>query len=38
MPRETGYGEREHYPSIERFLKKRFSCFVIAQDRGAKFV
>jgi len=37
MPRKTRYGERELYPSVERFLKKRFSCFVTAQDRGVKF-
>jgi len=37
MPRKIGRGEREHYPSVERFLEKRFSCFATGQDRGTKF-
>ena len=36
MPRKRR-SEHEYYEAVERFLKKRFHCFVAAQNRGTKF-
>jgi len=37
MPRKRNQGETRHYPLIEKFLRKRFNCFVTAQNRGTNF-
>ena len=37
MPRKKKQGEARHYPLIEKFLRKRFNCFVTAQNRGTNF-
>jgi len=37
MPRKKRHRESEHYAPIERFLRRRFGCFVTAQDRGTRF-
>ncbi|MBS3906573.1 MAG: hypothetical protein KGZ49_06005 [Syntrophaceae bacterium] len=37
MPSKKGRGEARHYPTLERFLRRRFHCFVTAQNRGTRF-
>lgn len=37
MPPKIKHHESEHYSLVEKFLRKRFGCFVTTQDRGTTF-
>ncbi len=37
MARTKRLTERDYYPYVERFLKRRFGCFVTGQDKGTKY-
>jgi len=37
MPRVVRLNEAQYYPAVERFLRRRFHCFVTAKNRGTKF-
>ena len=37
MPRRSRKGEKKYYRFVENFLKRRFGCFVTAQERGTRY-
>ena len=37
MPRKRRLAEKDRYPIIETYIRKRFNCFETVQNKGTKF-